>query len=719
MTTTVRNRNATLRASTALVPAAALLALIPSQAFAQDDTWDGEVSNDWETGSNWDGNLVPGVLSNVFINNGTLLNQPVIDLAQTAASTAISAGSLTVNASLTSPVTTSGTGILRINVGGQVTGTVTIGGTGTSSNAGAIDGALIVNGGIFNNSGFTSGATTLNRGNLNLNTGSNIPANQPLTINGGTPNVNVVEAVGTLSGTGGNINFGSGARLTVNQAVDGTYAGNFTGISTSGQTYFAKSGAGTLTLSGTSNVGGGGVIDLLGGRLVVQNGNAIGNSTIVIVSGGIFQLEANETIGALATGAVGIELGNFTLTLAGTGGSIGTNIAGVVSGTGGLTFTSSGLNTALSGENTYTGTTRVSAGLVRLGGSNRLATGSSLLVDGGTLNTQGFSNTLAGVRLDSGTINGGGTLTSTSDFDVRSGTIATSLAGNVGLNKTTAGSVTMSVANTYTGLTRVSAGTLNITNANALGTGAQGTIVEAGATLLLTGAIDEADQVFAAMRALPEPADHAGTELHAPVLVVPRVFEPELCRRLIDFYDHDGGVPSGTMRQVGGKTVAVLDNFKSRKDATIEDETFRDLLRARVEKRLIRQINRAFQFNPTRIERYIVACYDAEDGGYFRPHRDNTTTGTAHRKFACSINLNAEEFEGGDLRFPEFGPKTYRPPTGGAVVFSCSLLHEATPVTKGRRYAFLPFFFDEAGEELRQKNLHTLQLAAETAAASS
>ena len=45
------------------------------------------------------------------------------------------------------------------------------------------------------------------------------------------------------------------------------------------------------------------------------------------------------------------------------------------------------------------------------------------------------------------------------------------------------------------------------------------------------------------------------------------------------------------------------------------------------------------------------------------------------------------------------------------MVFSCSLLHEATPVTRGRRYAFLPFFFDEAGEALRQKNLHTLQPA--------
>ena len=68
----------------------------------------------------------------------------------------------------------------------------------------------------------------------------------------------------------------------------------------------------------------------------------------------------------------------------------------------------------------------------------------------------------------------------------------------------------------------------------------------------------------------------------------------------------------------------------------------------------------------------------------------------------------AADYEGGDLRFPEFGPRTYRPPTGGAVVFCCSLLHEATPVTKGRRYAVLPFLYDAAGEEIRQQNLHKL-----------
>lgn len=236
--------------------------------------------------------------------------------------------------------------------------------------------------------------------------------------------------------------------------------------------------------------------------------------------------------------------------------------------------------------------------------------------------------------------------------------------------------------------------------------------------VLATGAMADTDRIFAALGGLRHPDDHAGVPLHAPVLIVPRVFEPEMCRRLINFYDQTGGAPSGVMREIDGKTVGVLDDFKRRSDATIEDMAFRSEVRSRIETRLISQIHRAFQFQPTRIERYIVARYDADEGGYFRAHRDNTTAGTAHRRFACSINLNAEEFEGGDLRFPEFGSRTYRPPSGGAVVFSCSLLHEATPVTRGRRYAFLPFFYDEAGEEIRQKNLHTLVLAPDAAAAS-
>lgn len=221
---------------------------------------------------------------------------------------------------------------------------------------------------------------------------------------------------------------------------------------------------------------------------------------------------------------------------------------------------------------------------------------------------------------------------------------------------------------------------------------------------------DDADRLFRLLSTLPAPDDHAGTPLTAPVLIVPRIFEPELCQLLIALYDAQGGKVSGTMVERDGRTVPHVSDFKSRKDADIEDEALRTQLRTRLERRLIPEMRKAFQFDPTRLERYIVACYDSADGGYFKPHRDNTTKGTAHRKFACSINLNAEDYEGGDLRFPEFGSRTYRPPTGGAVVFSCSLLHEATPVRNGRRYAFLPFFYDEAGQRIRDANLQHLDL---------
>ena len=210
---------------------------------------------------------------------------------------------------------------------------------------------------------------------------------------------------------------------------------------------------------------------------------------------------------------------------------------------------------------------------------------------------------------------------------------------------------------------------------------------------------------FERIKAFGAPAAHAGVPVHAPVLIVPRIFEPEVCRRLIDHYDAVGGRVSGVMREIDGKTVGVVDDFKRRRDADVVDEHFQAALKMMVRRRLLPEIRKAFQFQVTRMERCIVACYDAREGGYFRPHRDNTTKGTAHRRFACSINLNAEEFEGGDLRFPEFGPQTYRPPTGGAVIFSCSLLHEATPVTKGRRYAFLPFFYDEAAAKVREANM--------------
>jgi predicted 2-oxoglutarate/Fe(II)-dependent dioxygenase YbiX len=216
-------------------------------------------------------------------------------------------------------------------------------------------------------------------------------------------------------------------------------------------------------------------------------------------------------------------------------------------------------------------------------------------------------------------------------------------------------------------------------------------------------------EALATLGALPEPGAHAGVAMHAPVLIVPRVFEPAFCRRLIALYEAQGGGESGFMRDVEGKTVGILDGrHKRRKDAVIEDEALQAQMRARISARLLPQIRRAFQFNPTRIERYIVACYDEADRGFFAPHRDNTTLGTAHRRFAVTINLTTGEYEGGELCFPEYGPRTYVAPAGGAVVFSCSLLHEARPVTKGVRYASLPFLYDEDAAKVRTENLRFL-----------
>lgn len=200
----------------------------------------------------------------------------------------------------------------------------------------------------------------------------------------------------------------------------------------------------------------------------------------------------------------------------------------------------------------------------------------------------------------------------------------------------------------------------------------------------------------------------------APVLIVPRIFEPSLCQTLMDYYQQGQAHPSGFMREVNGQTVLLQDHaFKRRTDCSLEDAGLLEEVQTRLYERLRPEIAKAFQFEATRIERHIVACYDSSSGGFFRPHRDNTTKGTAHRRFAVSLNLNTGDYDGGMLRFPEFGQQLYQPPRGGALVFSCSLLHEATPVTRGQRYAYLPFLYTDADAQLREQNRQFLQLDAQ------
>ncbi|HEX3866843.1 MAG TPA: 2OG-Fe(II) oxygenase [Gemmatimonadaceae bacterium] len=214
----------------------------------------------------------------------------------------------------------------------------------------------------------------------------------------------------------------------------------------------------------------------------------------------------------------------------------------------------------------------------------------------------------------------------------------------------------------------------------------------------------EQASLFAYLQGLPPVDRFAGFTLQAPALMIPNVFEAEFCRLLIGLYDKNSGRDSGFMRDVDGKTSLVIDaRQKRRKDHLIDDPAVLAGIVARLKRRLLPEVAKALQFKATRMERYMVSCYAAEDGGHFRPHRDNTARGTEHRKFAVSLNLN-DDFDGGELVFPEYGERGFKMAPGMAGVFSCALLHKVTPVTRGRRFAFLPFLYDDDGARTRLAN---------------
>ena len=204
----------------------------------------------------------------------------------------------------------------------------------------------------------------------------------------------------------------------------------------------------------------------------------------------------------------------------------------------------------------------------------------------------------------------------------------------------------------------------------------------------------------------PAPASQAvGDWPPAPILTLADVLEPELCRHLVDCFERGGGRESGFMQDADGRSVERFDvGWKRRRDFPLTDPHLIRAIRARIGRRIVPEIRKAFQMSVTRIERDLVARYDAETGGHFGPHRDDTGISVAHRRFAVSINLNAD-FDGGEISFPEYSPQTFKAAPGTAVVFSASILHQVSRMARGRRYVFLTFLFDEDGERLRQANL--------------
>jgi len=231
-------------------------------------------------------------------------------------------------------------------------------------------------------------------------------------------------------------------------------------------------------------------------------------------------------------------------------------------------------------------------------------------------------------------------------------------------------------------------------------------LIDRGFRILMDEPIEDTALVIARLKQelAAEPPLEAGPT--APVLTVPRIFEPAFCETLIAYFKSKTHAQSGFAIEVDGLTVDLINtNLKRRQDVTIEDPRLLAAVEEKLRARLFPMIKRAFNWQAVHIERFLICRYSEEDQGFFFAHRDDATAGTAHRQFAVSLNLNAEDYEGGDLRFPEFGRRTYRPPTGGATVFCCSLLHEATPVTRGERYVVVPFLYDDTAAALREANL--------------
>jgi predicted 2-oxoglutarate/Fe(II)-dependent dioxygenase YbiX len=204
--------------------------------------------------------------------------------------------------------------------------------------------------------------------------------------------------------------------------------------------------------------------------------------------------------------------------------------------------------------------------------------------------------------------------------------------------------------------------------------------------------------LLASLAALPREAPH-DDPMPAPVLGVPNIVSPDLCGELIAHFEASahsfGGMASV---DTSGQFAHKVDRGKKHRfDYVLGPlDPFVNRVLAAIVMRCAPEIKRAFQVEIAHTDRILLARYD-DSGGYFKRHRDNAAPSVAFRQFALTINLN-DDYDGGAVMFPEYNDRRYRPRAGAGVVFSCSLLHEALPVTRGRRYCALTFLHDAAAQ---------------------
>jgi peroxiredoxin len=179
---------------------------------------------------------------------------------------------------------------------------------------------------------------------------------------------------------------------------------------------------------------------------------------------------------------------------------------------------------------------------------------------------------------------------------------------------------------------------------------------------------------------------------HPPVLVLPRMLSPVDCdflaavwSRRVPEYGTDGFTNAGSRTESGDYKVVHDGTYGKAVEYIVQEEGLQRFIDGRLRRRLLPEVRKCFQATGLKREGYRIAGYEARAGGFLNPHRDNSIPANVHRRFTMTVNLNAGAYDGGELRFREYGEELYAVERGTAIVWSASLLHEVLPVTKGRR----------------------------------